>query len=99
MEHEEEIPDGPNDSGGEKTRLSPESGATLPPAAVNVPAGVYLQMYALAMMLSRRSLNSKNVSAFSRRLALKMDLNPNWKYSRSKGRRESMSSCGGQTDV
>lgn len=32
---------------------------------------------------------------FSRRLALKMDLNPNWKYSRSKGSRAIMSSCGG----
>lgn len=82
-------------------------------------------MYALAMMLSRRSLNSKKASAlkrrmnvefnipaigrrqrglkitFSRRLTLKMDLNPNWKYSRSKGRRAIKSSCGGtdgQTD-
>lgn len=72
-------------------------------------------------MLSRRSLNSKNVSTlgvrmkmslvnsyvslinrlhykgnvrkftFSRRLALKMDLNPNWKYSKSNGKRDAKS--------
>lgn len=32
--------------------------------------GMYLQMYALAMMLSRRSLNSKKVSASEARTKL-----------------------------
>lgn len=31
---------------------------------------IYLQMYALAMMLSRRSLNSKKVSALQRRVTV-----------------------------